>query len=588
MKFKIKPLALGIACAGLLTIHGCGGGGGGGVADNDLILSGVAATGSAIDGGTVDVKCATGEGSGTTLSDGTGKYTVTVSGGVLPCLLEVTSKDKVTVLHSLAEGTGKTATANITPFTELLVANLSGKDPSTYFKAFASTTSGNATKEKVVSAQKSIRELLAEIGIDLGDSGDLITGELTPKIGPGLGNDYDKALEGLKAKFTEEVTLKSLTTSVSVQAKAIEGAKGGNYGPSLPNGLLIKPSAKTCPSLRSATYHQLRPTAAGSEKTSTFTFDAINLESTYSVDNSKQIWVPHATDACRFTANNGKVDLFVSQAGVIAGRYTPDDGTTYALALAFPVQTHSLAALEGTWNTAGMKFVSANKYTGITGDFKINAAGVVSESNLCPGSTGTAWQFDVCAIDATPPKYSVNATDKTFFEKTDAGSSSASGKLFVYVAGNGAKMMVQMDNNGSLLALTQQRTSDLPTVEDISKNWSIQVRENLFAKTALSEEIQISANSSRVVSVDTTTNTWIRNTETIGSNPSDAQDQTFKLNTPRNGYSFRAEDLTKSIRAITNFNLNGMGVSMLLIPSVNRFQVSVGQPVVPVATTPPQ
>jgi hypothetical protein len=149
-------------------------------------------------------------------------------------------------------------------------------------------------------------------------------------------------------------------------------------------------------------------------------------------------------------------------------------------------------------------------------------------------------------------------------------------------------MMVQMDNNGSLLALTQQRTSDLPTVEDISKNWNIQVRESLFAKTINSIDLPTSANSSRVVSVDPTTNTWIRNTETIGSNPSDAQDQTFKLNTPRNGYSFRAEDSTKSIRAITNFNLNGMGVSMTLIPSVNRFQVSVGQPVVPVATTPPQ
>jgi hypothetical protein len=586
MKFKIKPLALGIACAGLLTIHGCGGGGG--VADNDLTLSGVAATGLAIDGGTVEVKCATGAGSGTTLSDGTGKYTVTVLGGVLPCLLEVTSKDKVTVLHSLAEGTGKSATANITPFTELLVANLSGEDPSTYFKAFASATAGNATKEKIVLAQKSIRELLAEIGVDLGDSGDLITGELTPKIGADIGNKYDQALEGLKAKYTKETTLASLTQAVSDQAKLAAGSTGSKEGPSLPIFLSTKPSAATCSALRSTTYHQFRPTAAASERTSTFTFDAVKLVSTYSVDNSKQTWVPHATDACRFTANNGKVDLFVSQAGVIAGRYTPDDGTTYAVALAFPVQTHSLAALEGTWNTAGMKFVSANKYTGITGDFKINATGVVSESNLCPGDTGTAWKFDVCAIDATPPKYSVNATDKTYFAKTDAGLSSPSGKLFVYVAGNGAKMMVQMDDNGSLLALTQQRTSDLPTVEDISKNWNIQVRESLFAKTINSSDLPTSANSSRVVSVDSTKNTWIRNTETIGSNPSDAQDQTFKLNTPRNGYSFRAEDSATSIRAITNFNLHGMGVSMTLIPSVNRFQVSVGQPVVPVATTPPQ
>lgn len=427
---------------------------------------------------------------------------------------------------------------------------------------------------------------MAEIGVDLGDSGDLITGDLTPKIGADIGNKYDQALEGLKAKYTKETTLASLTQAVSDQAKLAAGSTGSKEGPSLPTFLSTKPFADTCSALRSATYHLIRPTAAGLEKTSTFAFDAKKLEATYP-NKQTQIWVAFTNDPCRFTTDGGKTNLFVSQAGVIAGRYTPDDGTTYALALAFPAQTHSLAALEGTWNTAGMKFVSANKYTGITGDFKINAAGVVSESNLCPGATGTAWKFDVCANDATPPKYSVNAADKTYFAKTDAGSSSASGKLFVYVAGNGAKMMVQMDNNGSLLALTQQRTSDLPTVEDISKNWNIQVRESLFAKTINSTDLPTGANSSRVVAVDPTTNTWIRNTETIGSNPSDAQDQTFKLNTPRNGYSFRAEDSAKSLRAITNFNLDGMGVSMILIPSVNRFQVTVGQPVEPVATTSP-
>jgi hypothetical protein len=379
----------------------------------------VAATGLAIKGGTVEVKCATGEGSG--LTDEKGNYKITIPSGVLPCLLEVKSAEKnsdqpTTVLHSLAEGTGKTATANITPFTELLVANLSGQDPSSYFKAFTSATSGNATKEKIVLAQKSIRELLAEIGVDLGDSGDLITGELPPKIGAVLGNKYDQALEGLKAKFTEETTLASLTQVVSDQAKLAAGSAGLKDGPSLPIFLSTKPSAATCSALHSATYHLIRPTAAGSEKTSTFTFDAKKLEATYS-NKQTQTWVAFRNDPCRFTTDGGKTNLFVSQAGVIAGRYTPDDGTTYALALAFPVQTHSLAALEGTWNTARMKFVSANKYTGITGDFKINAAGVVSESNLCPGATGTAWQFDVCAIDATPPKYSVNATDKTFLRK---------------------------------------------------------------------------------------------------------------------------------------------------------------------------
>ena len=49
-----------------------------------------------------------------------GSYTIAVTGGQLPCVLRVTSGD--TVLHSVANGTGATATANISPLTELVLA----------------------------------------------------------------------------------------------------------------------------------------------------------------------------------------------------------------------------------------------------------------------------------------------------------------------------------------------------------------------------------------------------------------------------------------------------------------------------------
>ena len=83
--------------------------------------------GAAIVGGTVDAKCATGNGSASTAADGS--YTLTIDGGALPCSMRVTSADGGTVLHSAATGSGNNARANLTPATELAMAQLYGRSP---------------------------------------------------------------------------------------------------------------------------------------------------------------------------------------------------------------------------------------------------------------------------------------------------------------------------------------------------------------------------------------------------------------------------------------------------------------------------
>jgi len=88
MKFQ-RLLALTLSTAFLAA---CGGGGGGTAGTNGvttITLTGTAATGKAIAGATVTAKCQTGTGVATTIADGS--YSLLISGGKLPCLLQITN-----------------------------------------------------------------------------------------------------------------------------------------------------------------------------------------------------------------------------------------------------------------------------------------------------------------------------------------------------------------------------------------------------------------------------------------------------------------------------------------------------------------
>ena len=117
-------------------IAGCGGGGGGGAAAGSTsTLTGVVAVGSPIVGGTVTVKCASGS-SLTAITNYAGAYSVSLSGQTLPCAAElsggtINGATNTISYHSIATAQG---TMNVTPLTDLMVANLTGNaTPSTWF-----------------------------------------------------------------------------------------------------------------------------------------------------------------------------------------------------------------------------------------------------------------------------------------------------------------------------------------------------------------------------------------------------------------------------------------------------------------------
>lgn len=122
----VRPVLAALCGASLATLVACGGNtcfgldgcvGGNGIPT--VALSGTAATGKALASAVVSFSCASG--SDSTLSDGGGRYSITLS-ATLPCILTVNSGG--TLLHSLAFAGG---TFNTTPETELMLVYLASQ-----------------------------------------------------------------------------------------------------------------------------------------------------------------------------------------------------------------------------------------------------------------------------------------------------------------------------------------------------------------------------------------------------------------------------------------------------------------------------
>jgi hypothetical protein len=172
-----------------------------------LTLSGAAAVGAAVAGGTVDARCATGSGSNTTAADGS--YTMQIEGGALPCSLRVTSADGATVLHPAATGSGSSARANLTPATELTIARLYGASPAAAHAGFDAAAAAVLTPAAVQAAGSATNALLAMAGITM--SGNPVSGVLV------IGDANDQALQQLQANLEAGgTTLAQATDSVIV------------------------------------------------------------------------------------------------------------------------------------------------------------------------------------------------------------------------------------------------------------------------------------------------------------------------------------------------------------------------------------
>lgn len=573
---KTKLLARHVAALALpALLVACGGGGGSSATTPTptvLSISGTAATGAAIVGGTVDVKCAVG--TGTATSNSTGGYTVSVTSGSLPCLLKVTQADGST-LFSVATGSGSTAVANINPVTQLVIASLSGTDPAAYFAGFDSAAAAAVTPTKVDDAVGTVKTTLLAAGIDL-SSTDVLSGTLTPATATTTGDAYDQALDALAVKLTSTgTTLADLTTTVAATSPAATASTSTPTSSvaSLPADLLLKPAASNCPALRSATYRIVTPDAGKtlSAQFGKVTIDASTLALVYS-NGSTDTWV--ANGACRFLGNGGTSDIVVSQAGVAVVRYLDAATGTYKLAFGFPEQAHTLAELEGSWNTAGLQYdPTSAAYIGSAATGTFGADGSLSSVSVCEDAA--TWSVASCVtVTSGLPSFRINVDGG--FDVVDPDTT-VNGRTFAYRSGSGDLMMMHVDGDGSFEVRTRQRSNELPAVGLVRTNWDLILNNKLLAPPALSQSMNT------ITAIDATTSSFTRLAKTVGG--TDEHYETVDANSPRDGYSFRpAATVTGTdgvtvvqVREWTNLGLRGMGLNALIRPTQKQLAFSVQQ-----------
>lgn len=199
----------------------------------DETLQGTAATGAPIVGGTVEVVCRTGAALSATTSD-IGAWSVTLTDQTLPCKVKVSGGQingaaNAEAYHSVAAEVG---TVNITPLTDLAVAQLAQEDPATWFGRRAATDFSTIDAAKVATAVKAVVDSLG-LASYLGSDDPLKTA-FTAKVQ--ATDKIDKALEALKAAGAHGTVLtaaksqdfSSLATSFKTLVLAALPADTGN------------------------------------------------------------------------------------------------------------------------------------------------------------------------------------------------------------------------------------------------------------------------------------------------------------------------------------------------------------------------
>ena len=146
-----------------ITVAACGGGSGG--SNTTTTISGTAAAGAPIVG-VVTAKDSKGTVFGPATIGASGAYSLNVTGGVAPFILEAkgvtAGTGKQATYHSIADSTSLVGNVNVTPLTEMVVAQASGQSPATlYTNCAASCTPPTATQ--VSTAQTAVNGSLGNL-----------------------------------------------------------------------------------------------------------------------------------------------------------------------------------------------------------------------------------------------------------------------------------------------------------------------------------------------------------------------------------------------------------------------------------------
>ena len=496
-----------------------------------LSITGTAAVGAALAGGTVEASCATGSGSTPTGDDGT--YEMTIEDGTLPCALRVTSADGTTVLHSAAVGSGAEARANLTPLTELVMAQLTGQVPAAAYAAFDPSALTTAALQAAVAE---VAALLAAGGTTL--PADPVSGALA------VGDAHDQVLDALAANLAAG----GITLEQAVAALLASIAPAGTVPPpgtpALPPAQLLAAAAPNCAALRSGTYRLLFAGPDSEEGIETLTLDAPALNATVADGETRTLI---ANGPCRYTLANGG-DLVVSASGVGVLRSQEAPGQYWG-GMMFPEQVHPVSVTQGEWNLIGLADTTSDDGSGprtlFSGAGTIDAEGRLTAITFCEDVRN--------CVEGEPFATEVHVPNPA------GGFDFDGGRHFAYRAGNGAVMLAGVDSDGGFMLLTPKVASVLPVVGAVSRSWNVTIAADYSANPALGEA------ESTVRSVDAASGTYLRDA-VINFDDGTTRPEQIEINVFLDGFLHRiAETVTTSTGANSNVSewvalgMRGMG-----------------------------
>lgn len=526
-----------------LLIAGCGGGSDSPAPTQTeepkaptLQVSGTAATGLALAGSAVEVKCSAGTGSATT--DGNGVFTLTIADGALPCIIKVTGEvDGNTVtLHSVteaADGHG-TAIANVTPLTEMIVAQLTGALPGDLFDAFDAGRSGRVTQAELVNATAAVvNALKAATGIDLGNIDPFKSPLVAATAGtPDQGNAYDQMLDQLK----EKVPTASLPLIVNQIAAASAAGSSDTTSPVSLDDVMSSVeggSLPGCPVALSGKYRTIDYWG----RTNVRQFDFKNKKVNRG-DNGEPLFdiTADPAKACEFVAA-GTVDgvearfQFVigsSGAGSYRSQNITNGGST--IGYFFPVQAHRLGAVTGTWNYLQTGYIPGDPVGHFPGQLAIGEDRKVDACDYRPEANFACQNDDEANL-------SIVEVSDGGFELQDQGFAA---RLFGYRAPSGSLTVFGTTNpsgaSGSeveqtSIIATRPRALSLPEAGSTARYWNLQMNRNNMGVNSTSE---VESNATTVRGVDAATGSYTR------ERASDGMIDSIQANHPVDGFRFRA------------------------------------------------
>jgi hypothetical protein len=556
---KLKALSMtAVAVSVAALVAACGGGGDGAAATSGVQLSGVAATGLALANSPVDVKCASGTGTATT--NESGGYTVTVTDGALPCIVKVTGtvNGAEVTLHSLAQGSGTTATANVTPLTEMILARATGTLPADLFSNFGS---GSAVASTAVTQATSdiLAALSTAAGVDLtgiDPFGASLVAATTAN--PDGGNSYDKLLDQL-GTVVSAATLPQVVSQIA-----------STTGSSAPMTLdqvvanVAKGSLAGCPQALSGKYRVIDYDGASEE---------IDLDFGAMKVNGELNIVRNESQNCEFTVNDSvegvlsTVVISPSGAGVVHD--------SRIMAYLFPVQSHSSASVQGKWEFLESGINEQQQGEHWVGEMTVAADGSVAVCDYAVMSNS----FDSCPVD-TEEAVTLHASGDRFI--LNYGQEAT--QVFGFRAPNGSLTLFGTSNPlGNTAAnflktsfvLTRPQTDVGAAVGSVSKYWDI--TQNFVPPTSTTPyelNTDFATNEVTVTEASATAQTRKRT--------SDGRIDTYQLNKPIEGMRFRAQgtsNLGQPLSAVYQRFLPGTGMSVYIDGMPGHFAgIAVSRP----------